>query len=100
MTVSVMYHNHIDPTSLRGIKISLPAYARRLRESHVFWDILPSTAGPPSGIPRGQDGGWGFPLPEIPKAVQNHAKLNPIVKTLKIAEFRVPTPQDVQKKRQ
>ena len=38
---------------------------------------------------------------EIPKALQNRAKLNPIVKTVKkIAEFRKPTPQDVRKKRQ
>ena len=29
-------------------------------------------------------GGWGFnPPPEIPKALQNRAKLNPIVKTVK-----------------
>ena len=38
-----------------------------------------------SGVPRG--GGWfgGFksPPPEIPKALQNRAKLNPIVKTVK-----------------
>ena len=34
---------------------------------------------PHSGIPR-----VGFkPPPEIPKALQNHAKLNPIVKTVK-----------------
>ena len=39
------------------------------------------------------------PLPEIPKALQNHAKLNPICENCyKIAEFRTPTPQDVQKK--
>ena len=35
---------------------------------------------------------------KILKALQNRAKLNPIVKTLKIAEFRTPTPQDVRKK--
>ena len=31
------------------------------------------------------EGGSGFkiPLPEIPKALQNRAKLNPIVKTVK-----------------
>jgi len=31
-------------------------------------------------------GGWGWgsnPLPEIPKALQNRAKINPIVKTVK-----------------
>jgi len=35
-----------------------------------------------SGVPRG---GLGFnhPPPEIPKALQNRAKLNPIVKTVK-----------------
>ena len=36
--------------------------------------------------------------PEIPKALQTRAKLNPIVKTVKIAEFRTPTPQNVRKK--
>jgi len=43
------------------------------------------------------EGGLGrsnTPL-EIPKALQNRAKLNPIVKTVKIAEFRTPTPQYV-----
>ena len=30
------------------------------------------------------EGGFGFqPPPEIPKALQNHAKLNPIMKTVK-----------------
>ena len=38
--------------------------------------------------------------PEIPKALQNPAKLSPIWKLFKIAEFRTPTPQDVRKKRQ
>ena len=33
-----------------------------------------------SGVPRGV---WGFNPPEIPKALQNRAKLNPIVKTVK-----------------
>ena len=34
-----------------------------------------------SGLPRGC---WGSnPPSEIPKALQNHAKLNPIVKTVK-----------------
>jgi len=32
-----------------------------------------------SGVPKG----GGFQPPEIPKALQNHAKLNPIVKTVK-----------------
>ena len=35
-----------------------------------------------SGVPRG-GGLGGSPLPEIPKALQNCAKLNPIVKTVK-----------------
>jgi len=36
------------------------------------------------------------PPPEIPKALQNRAKLNPIVKTVKkLVEFRTPTHQDV-----
>jgi len=41
-------------------------------------------------------GGLGNANPlEIPKALQNRAKLNPIWKLLKIAEFRTPTPQDI-----
>ena len=52
-----------------------------------------------SGVPRG---GWGVqrpPPPEIPKALQNRAKLNLIVKTVENSEFRTPTPQDVREKR-
>ena len=37
-------------------------------------------------------------LPEILKALQNCAKLNLIVKTVKIVEFKTTTPQDVWKK--
>ena len=49
-----------------------------------------------SGVPRGV---WGVQTPpEIMKALQNRVKLNPIVKTVKIAEFRAPIPQDVRKK--
>ena len=40
----------------------------------------------------------GNPPSEIPKGLQNRAKLNPIVKTVKIAEFGTPAPQDVRKK--
>jgi len=49
------------------------------------------------GGTKGGLGGGGLisPPPEIPKALQNRDKLNPIVK---IAEFRTPTPQDVWKK--
>ena len=39
-----------------------------------------------SGVPGGGgEGVWGSntPQPEIPKALQNRAKLNPIVKTVK-----------------
>ena len=38
------------------------------------------------------------PPTEIPKALQNRAKFNPIVKTVKSAEFRTPTHPDVRKK--
>jgi len=52
-----------------------------------------------SGVPLGVVwGGSNSPPPEIPKALQNRAKLNPIWKLLKIAVFRTPTPQDVQEK--
>jgi hypothetical protein len=45
-------------------------------------------------------GGVSKPTPsEIARADQNRAKLNPIVKTVKIAEFRTPTPQDVRGKK-
>ena len=36
-----------------------------------------------SGVPRGVGLGFSNPHPEIPKALQNRAKLNPIVKTVK-----------------
>jgi len=52
---------------------------------------------------RGVPGGVGYstpPPPEIPKALQNRAKFNPIVKTVKIAEFMMSSPQDVGEKRQ
>jgi len=51
-----------------------------------------------SGVTTGEFG-VSTPPPEIPKALQNRAKLNPTVKTIKIAEFKTPTPQDVRKKR-
>ena len=41
-------------------------------------------------------GCWGVnPPSEIRKAHQNRAKINPTEKTVKIAEIRTPTPQDV-----
>ena len=51
-----------------------------------------------SGVPREGGLGCSNPAPEIVKALQNRAKLNPIVKTFKIAEFRTPTYQDARKK--
>ena len=36
-----------------------------------------------SGVPRGGSGVFKSPPPEILKALQNRAKLNPIVKTVK-----------------
>jgi len=51
---------------------------------HVSVRSEPSS-GIYSGVPRG--GGFNTPPtpppPEIPKAIQNRAKLNPIVKTIK-----------------
>jgi len=54
-------------------------------------------------IHRGVLGGGGFvgfrpPPPEIPKALQNRAKLNPTVKAVKTGEFRTPKPQDIREK--
>jgi len=50
----------------------------------------------------GVQGGGVFQTPppprEIPKALQNRAKLNPIVKTVKTAELMTPTHQDNRKK--
>ena len=45
-------------------------------ECFEFW----SNVGVTSGVPGG--GAWGS-TPQIPKALQNRAKLNPIVKTVK-----------------
>ena len=53
---------------------------------------------PGSGVPRRGGSNTSSSPPEILKAIQNRAKLNPIVKTDKIAEFRTLTPQDVRKK--
>jgi len=39
--------------------------------------------------------GVATPPLEIRKALQNLAKLNQTEKTVKVAEFRTPTPQDV-----
>jgi len=54
--------------------------------SHRYSDCQWLTEG---GLVGG--GGVEPPPQEIPKSLQNCAKLNPIVKTVKIAEFRMPT---------
>ena len=89
-----------DPThsssSNSSISISLRLFARLRSAWHSYTYF--SYWIPTIGVPR-MGGIWGvYPPPEIPKALQNRAKLNPIVKTVKIAEFRTPTPQDVRKK--
>jgi hypothetical protein len=67
-----------------------------LRRRHGYIALI--RKGPRSVAYRMGFGGSN-PPPEIPKALQNRAKLNPIVKNVKqIAEFRTPTPQDVLKK--
>ena len=58
---------------------SFPDYKHLLQENyveykHIFYHYF-------SGVPGG--GVFNPPLPEIPKALQNRAKLNPIVKTVK-----------------
>ena len=46
-------------------------------QGHVPTALLPENSGVPRGV-------WGFNLPpKIPKALQNRAKINPIVKTVK-----------------
>jgi len=69
-------------------KTQYPFY-RRLGEpqgwSGQVWKISPPTRIrlPTSGIPRGGVCVFKPPPPEIPKVLHNHAKLNPIVKTVK-----------------
>jgi len=67
---------------------------------HEYEDWISALYGWTSGVPKG---GWGWgvqnPPPEIPKALQNRAKTQPdLWKLLKIAGFRMPTPQDVRRK--
>ena len=66
-------------------------FSRNLKQSHckfIFFNFLQWRT----------EGGFQTPPLEIPKALQNRAKHNPIVKTVKIAEFRMPTLQDVWKR--
>ena len=54
---------------------------------------------PDSGVPRGVLRVSNPPPPEIPKALQNRAKLNPTVKTVKkLLNLGRQHPQDVRKK--
>ena len=59
---------------------------------------LPFQASAAAVTYRGGGLGVQTPSPEIPKNLQNRAKLKLIVKTVKICEFRTPKPQDVRKK--
>jgi len=61
------------------VEITLPSI-----KLHFTTGVLISPQPDPgsSGVPRGVWGG-SIPPPEIPKAFQNRAKLNPIVKTVK-----------------
>ena len=47
---------------------------------HVFWHVFDIILGlaTGSGVPSGRVWGVQTPPPENPKALQNHAKLNPI----------------------
>jgi len=73
-----------------------------IKQSSVLTLFVPCpvTSHPQWGTGGGGLGGWFKPPPpEIPKALQNRAKLKPIVKKmLKIVEFRTPTPKSVRKK--
>jgi len=63
------------------------------------WSVLYCVAHGQSSQWRTEVGLGGInPLPEIPKALQNRAKLSPIVLAVNVAEFRTPTPQDIRKK--
>jgi len=54
----------------------------RLEEEHECWLGNGLVGG--SGVPRGESlGGFNLPPPQIPKVLQNRAKINPIVKTVK-----------------
>jgi len=69
-------------------------FAKNVNGCQWFEEACLAMGGGGGGI------GWVQTLtPEIPKALQNRAKLNPMWKLLKIAEFRTPTPQDVRKKK-
>jgi len=61
-----------------------------------YWRLV--QWGSYSGVRRGVLGGFNPPPPRNFEGPTNRAKLNPIVKTVKIAEFRKPTPQDIRKK--
>ena len=74
-----------------------PSYMRFVVDQNVVMRRLPVFWSTASVAYRG-GGVYGVqpPPPEIPKALQNRAKLNTIVKSVK-NEFRTPTPQDVRK---
>jgi len=75
------------------VGLSVGANQKRLQELTALTGYLKTVA-----YRGGRDGGIQTPPPEIPKALQNRVKFNPIVKTVKITEFRTPTPKDVRKK--
>ena len=91
------YTAMIGSSSKDGSNRHFCYYTETENIGHCEWCVL-SVCTVRSGVTRG--GGWGVqtPHPEILKALQNRAKLNPIVKTVKIAEFRTSAPQDVRKK--
>ena len=78
---------------LRSLKINIQqalnaidAFQRILRKSEFSIHLYMNTFMYVSGVPTGGGVGWGvqrLPPPEIPKALQNRAKLNPIMKTVK-----------------
>ena len=66
-----------DAVPLAGrTETSVPEILANLKTGYNLRDF--------SGLPTGEGGGLGVtPTPEIPKALQNRAKLNPIVKTVR-----------------
>jgi len=67
--------------SICALFLGNPGFKYQPGDSQVLFKFWPFSSIPLSGVPRGGLGGFN-PPPEIPKALQNHAKLNPIVKTV------------------
>jgi len=98
-THSFIHSSIIDAVQSQQLTVSSNEASKRLSTSGTsLWRQCSVWS---SGVPRG--GVWGCSTPPPPK-FRRPSKIVPnstrLWKLLKIAEFRTPTPQDVQKKRQ